>query len=642
MPRGSLLMIGPIGPGKVSMGSFFARLRAMSPLGPIVGMEMRATARRKRTHVLRFAYLGGLLLILLLMHVSTTAMRRYGGVAQQQQRNAEMGAIFFAAFGFFTWFAMALVGPVLTATAINSERLRKTLPVLLMTPLTAWQVVSGKLFARLLIALTLIGLSLPVLAVVRLLGGVEIGQMFGLICLCVATVVFTAAIGLIFSTLMNRAYAVILLSYAFLFALWFLAPLMGALFLFEVLELRGLDRFVMSLGSVAHPTFSVAVLVIPERPPAGVLPWHWCALAYFAAGMALVFLCAAILRRMATKENEGARQAATPIRDMIASIPRIPADAAAPPPLSAIPSLQPASCGPGQREVSDNPVLWRELRRPLLNRIWQRVLGSFLVIGAMLILYLLLGAADGLDDSESQIGFAVIFCGLYTLLICVLSATAIAHEKESDTWTLLLATPLSGRQIVWGKAAGLGRRLLWPTSLIVVHFTLFTLFGVVDYRALFTVLWLTITTNVLWLATGLFLSLRLKTVTFAVIVNVLGPVLIYGVAAIVLAIAGELIGHAGEEASEYVGLYAPYVYMASALDSLPLREYGYGSYFARRDGIWMPVNGWVSLATFMSHVLWLGMAHLAAAAGILTSTAALFDQITGRATQQSAAKLASQ
>src|SRR5438477_10025164 len=106
----------------------------------------------------------------------------------------------------FSVIAMGLIGAVLTSTAINSERTHKTLHVLLMTPLTAWQIVSGKLFSRLLTALTLIGLSLPVLALVRLLGGVELAQMFGIICICIVTAMSAAALGLLLSILLQRAY----------------------------------------------------------------------------------------------------------------------------------------------------------------------------------------------------------------------------------------------------------------------------------------------------------------------------------------------------------------------------------------------------------------------------------------------------
>ena len=47
-----------------------------------------------------------------------------------------------------------------------------------MTPITSWQIVGGKLSSRMLTAVMLIGLTLPVLAIVRLLGGVEIADLF--------------------------------------------------------------------------------------------------------------------------------------------------------------------------------------------------------------------------------------------------------------------------------------------------------------------------------------------------------------------------------------------------------------------------------------------------------------------------------
>src|SRR4051812_8521055 len=208
------------------MRSPMAIVRSLSPLGPIFGKELRSTSRRKRTYVLRFLYIGALLLIMLAVYSGTHNELRYmGSVARRGQKLARLGAGFFQVFAFFSLFAMALAGPVLTSTAINSEKLHKTLPVLLMTPLSAWQIVAGKLFSRLLIALTLLGLSLPILAIVRLLGGVEIDAMFGVICICVSMALFTAALGLLLSTVLSRAYAVILMAYVILGFIYFFIPL---------------------------------------------------------------------------------------------------------------------------------------------------------------------------------------------------------------------------------------------------------------------------------------------------------------------------------------------------------------------------------------------------------------------------------
>src|SRR3954466_2963292 len=208
------------------MRSPLQMLRSISPLGPIFGKELRSTSRRKRTYYLRFFYIAALLLVMLLCYsITASEFRQAGSAARRAQKLAEMGAVFFIAFSFFSLIAMAIAGPVLTATAINSERLHKTLPVLLMTPINAWQIVAGKLFSRLLIALTLLGLSLPILAIVRLLGGVEIEQMFGVICICVSMAIFTAALGLLLSSIVSRAYAVILLAYAILGLIYFFVPL---------------------------------------------------------------------------------------------------------------------------------------------------------------------------------------------------------------------------------------------------------------------------------------------------------------------------------------------------------------------------------------------------------------------------------
>ena len=120
---------------------------------------------------------------------------------------------------------------MLTCTAISAERLHRTLHVLLMTPITSWQIVSGKLCSRLLIAFLLLGLSLPVLALVRLLGGVELQQMFAVMSLCAALAIFCGAVGLFYSTFLNRAYAVLLLSYATLLFLYLFLPFVTVLML---------------------------------------------------------------------------------------------------------------------------------------------------------------------------------------------------------------------------------------------------------------------------------------------------------------------------------------------------------------------------------------------------------------------------
>src|SRR5688572_19234740 len=642
-------------------------IRGLSPFGPIFGKELRATARRKRTYVLRFGYLGVLLAILLMFFAVWSVSGQGGsagnsGVARRAQRLSEMGTYFFTTFSVFTMIAMALVGPILTATAINAERLHKTLPVLLMTPISAWQVVAGKLFSRLLIALTLIGLSLPVLAVVRLLGGVETHQVFAIITLSVITVLWTASIGLLLSTLMNRPYAVILLAYGLLGIIYFLVPLLVVLVVENMIGWRGggIERALMKIASFGHPAFATAMISIPEARVGALqfFDWYWCAGVHLVLSALLVMICALILRRMARKENKGGgSRANVPAR-------RIGKKAKAGPVAGdEVPGAAPSEAaqeqpeaekkpkrrrrtgwmfGGGSADVYDNPVLWREIRRPLVAKRWQAVTVTIFFIGVLLFIYGTLHAGSDLDDPDVQMGFACVLCGILTLLACVLAGTAIAQEKESDTWTLLLATPISARRIVLGKIGGLLRRMMWPSALIVVHFLIFTIAGVINWTTLWVILWMTFTTNMIWIATGVYLSLRLKTVTFAVILNLLGPAILYGGVAIVLTIVGAVLAR-DDDWAEVVGLYAPYAYMVSSIEDLNdayqhnYNYYGGGAYGSRwsynTQQVWVPVIDRVSEREFVFIVFAVGMLYLLASAAIVWLMINRFNHIVGRATQ---------
>src|SRR5687767_1245650 len=93
------------------------RLAGLSPFGPIVGKDLRTTARRRRSYVLRVLYLGTLLLVLLAAWSSTSYQRNYSGTSARVQAQAELGMTFFICFTMFSVIAMAAIGPVLTCTA---------------------------------------------------------------------------------------------------------------------------------------------------------------------------------------------------------------------------------------------------------------------------------------------------------------------------------------------------------------------------------------------------------------------------------------------------------------------------------------------------------------------------------------------
>ena len=284
------------------------------------------------------------------------------------------------------------------------------------------------------------------------------------------------------------------------------------------------------------------------------------------------------------------------------------------------------------RSVSDNPIIWRELRRPIFGSLRQRVIAGCACVVIVLVSYWGMAASHSLMQFEAHSVYAVIFHGLTLVMAAVLSATAIAQEKESDTWTLLLATPISGSAIVWGKALGVLRRLIVPMGFFICHFLLFTAAGVLNFGAVALVAWVMFSFNSLWIATGMYLSVRLRKVTVAVIVNLMLAVVLYLVVPIVMAIFGDL---ARSDGLGRQGLWPlPFYYLFSGMQGLKhwnglSRYYSYDTY-----NLPYPGREDVSGLEFLVAIVAVGVIYLAVSALILRHTARRFDHFVARAPQK--------
>jgi ABC-type transport system involved in multi-copper enzyme maturation permease subunit len=247
----------------------------------------------------------------------------------------------------------------------------------------------------------------------------------------------------------------------------------------------------------------------------------------------------------------------------------------------------------------------------------QRFLGLAAAVVLLLISYWSLGR--NIDDSDMQIVYAFVFNFLAMLLACVVSATAIAQEKESDTWTLLLTTPLTGWQIVRGKTLGLLKRFLWPTVFVAAHFGIFTVFGVLSVWVFLGVLWVILMFNLIWLATGIYLSLRVKKSTLAVILNLLLPVAAYLLTFLIFVTLAALARSDTDDWINWILYYLPYFYLATTIEKLD------------NDMSWLPYMQNVDHLTFALVTLTVGVVHVLVSWSILRYTGYAFDRIVGRA-----------
>ena len=182
--------------------------------------------------------------------------------------------------------------------------------------------------------------------------------------------------------------------------------------------------------------------------------------------------------------------------------------------------LAPPVQRPRIRPVTGSPVVWRELharwmRRKLLLRI-------LLCVGFALLL-LIYGLVATIDDAfgENEV-HAVFLCAFVILGIlstAVLAATSITSEKEANSWEILLCTTLGDGHILLGKAVGIARRCLPVWLLPVAHVLLFMALGLTHAVLLGHLLIIVIGLIGLLAGAGLYMGVRFRRTTTAVILN---------------------------------------------------------------------------------------------------------------------------
>jgi ABC-type Na+ efflux pump permease subunit len=116
------------------------------------------------------------------------------------------------------------------------------------------------------------------------------------------------------------------------------------------------------------------------------------------------------------------------------------------------------------RTVGDNPVLWREFQQRMTRGQWAMPVGTGFCICALLFIYWMASLQEG-----TQISLAIGGAVLLMVLASLQTTSAISSEREGRTLEVLLTTPLTARQIVWGKMLGACKRILPFLLIIALH-----------------------------------------------------------------------------------------------------------------------------------------------------------------------------
>jgi ABC-type transport system involved in multi-copper enzyme maturation permease subunit len=540
-------------------------MKYLSPrwlVGPILDKELRVSSRRRRNYVVRMMYLVLLILFLTLVWLSTVPTRESGAY-----RTTEMARAGQTITQFIVWFqflACQVLAIVMLSTAISDEVYHRTLGVLMTTPINSLQIVVGKLVSRLFQVLLLMAVSLPLLAIVRIFGGIAWSFLAGSWILTFTTTLFVGSVSLLFSIFCRRAYGVILWTALSLFGLWGGIPLLSGLVGIEYHFIS--ERQWLAFFSRTNPFFGLAQLsewfMSPRTLPLGVLQmWLGPSLVLVMGTIGLLTIAVIRVRIVARRQITGD----VPVSRGRSKVGR--SDGA---------SIQ---CIP----VRGCPILWKEMRAPLMGkRKGLKVLVAALVLGGLAVLYGVAAKVNALDDSGFHIPMVFLFMIVGGLFSIVIPATTITTEKETRSWPILLGTTLSDWRIVLAKGLGAIRRTLPAWFFLVGHVLGFTIAGLIHPLALLQ-LAMSATGLVAFVSgTGLYFSSRFRHTTMAVIANLAVPVVLWILVPIVIGFILAINGsHNAESLMTYLGL-CPFVQAGviteTCVPGWRLQMYRFGSF----------------------------------------------------------------
>lgn len=388
-------------------------------VGPVFRFEWLTTARNWRVYAMRSVFGLGLLAILTLVAMNQSDSRG-GRTSLSIQEQAEIGRDLSMAIIATQLTLMILIAPATTAATLCLDKARGTLAHVLTTDLEAFEIILGKLGAKILPALGLILSSMGVMAICTLMGGIDPMWLAGSMLVSLGVTVLGASLALGLSVWASKTHEVVMASYMLIFAYLILYP--G----WWVLSSAGIgwSRPPDWLG-LGHP-YWLALDAAPGRVP--IHRHAWFALACLGLSSALALLATWRLRAAALKQlNRAARVRKGRLR-LWRFLPS--------------PSLD------------GNPILWREWHRKSPSR-WTRFIWMAYAAAAIgsttLAISTIQRPGMGPRGEVALVlvnGFQV---ALGFLLLSVSAATSLAEERVRGSLDVLLSTSISTRSIVWGK-----------------------------------------------------------------------------------------------------------------------------------------------------------------------------------------------
>lgn len=410
-------------------------------------------SQRPRHLWVRMGYLGALVLLMLI-----GLLRPGSGMGGEMSLTdlAKSGTWVFAVISYGQVVLVCLLSPLFMAAAIGQERAGQTYNILLTTPLSNLQIVLGSLFGRLFFILALLLSGLPLYAVLLIFGGVPVWSVVVsfTVAACTALIVGTVAVTL---SVLRAGGRKAVFSFVIIIAAYLIGAYLLDVGLFRKLGtprtttwLTGLHPLLVLEASLNSANYQPPAPETLADSPALVRFYLTKPFAAFATicgllSFAQVLFCALVLRRIGQGEWVFVRWLKSQLR--------LPVEAG-------------GERRRAAREVWANPIAWREAATRgrgvagFFARTGFTILGLLLGVVLIFLYHIdMLPKVPGSGTAEvfHDVLFAVLLLevSVITLVALYMSAGSVSREREDGTLDLLLTTPTTPRQYIWGKLRGL-------------------------------------------------------------------------------------------------------------------------------------------------------------------------------------------
>ncbi len=479
-------------------------LDALAPAwltGPIFDKELRVASRRKRYYWLRGAFI--LLLLLFIWWAwSTETSFGSGSAAYVSARMSTVSRAVVNAVVWLEFITLPLLAALIMSNSISQEINRRTLDVLLTTPITALQLAMGKLLSCLLQLAILVGITLPLLAIIRVFGGVPWDYTCASLSVTAATIGFYTTLSLFYSTQTRHSYKALMWTVLTGLLLFALIPILlsAAEHYFNRPRLAPANAVL----EIINPYVTIAELTdsMMNSNPLGTaaVPWlRHCLIMSASIGFLMLLSLRRLRKTMLsfasldlpqglfarlTGRHGKTRSQAVAKRAIL--------------------------------EIKGDPIVWKDVHRgepgSLFSTRTQTVLFLFLVAAV----YIGAGVAGVLTERAFHAALVTILAALGFLRTAMLSATSISGEKQARTWPILLTIPFDDSRIVNAKIKAILHRTALYWMIIAADVLVFTTVTVLHPLSLIGVAIAVAPTVILLLGVGLYFGMRLKTATGAI------------------------------------------------------------------------------------------------------------------------------